>query len=206
MHNHINKYIDIKYFLDIIKYRRITLTNIDNWDDKNDVYSIKKYIIAKKAKTALASCFTQKSDKYHFWKTYTNCDQGVRITFNKSRILDNLNNISDIHYSDVKYCIIKNLKNISEDDLPFLKRRHYSDEKEFRIIKLFHDDVVANLFYINIDIDAIEEIVFNPWINDIMYDEFKSIIKYKYGLNRVEILKTGIIDFKYWKNAIDNIR
>ncbi|MFZ0927493.1 MAG: DUF2971 domain-containing protein [Syntrophobacteraceae bacterium] len=131
------RYTDLLALIDILKNKKITFLPPSSWDDRNDRYLMDVYKQVKGLKTLLALCFSQqRSEKSHHWRVFAPGNAGVSIEFNRDVLLNPLKEEDGFRYSCVHYKRKEDLdrSKIPDDDLPFIKRCAYQDEKEFRIL------------------------------------------------------------------------
>lgn len=93
----------------------------------------------------------------------------------------------------------------SADELPFLKRKQYRDEKEFRIIYK-NKNKEHKVKYLTIDLQSIERITLSPWIPLSVSKTVIKVICNIDGCKLIKLLKTGMVDHKVWKNIAENIK
>lgn len=169
---------------------------------------MEKYKEKKKLKTVLALCFTSKAETFHHWKVFANNSAGVCVRFNKDNLLASFNKIYGIKYDYVTYRSMRYLKSnppSSADELPFLKRKQYRDEKEFRIIYK-NKNKEHKVKYLTIDLQSIERITLSPWIPLPVSKTVKKVICNIDGCNLIQLLKTGMVEHKVWKNIAEDIK
>lgn len=203
----LRKYTTLPFLLDILINKRLTLSDPSLWEDRNDAFFIQKYIKEKKLETVLATCFTQRPEKFHHWKVYAGNSAGICIRFDKNRLLECFKNEKSIKADSVQYFLIKDLasnaSNIDIDRLPFIKRKQYEDEAEFRIIYESKQKLYKKFF--SIDINCIEKIVISPWMPNDVAKTIKKMIPTIEGCKNIKVLKTGVIESSVWKKIINNI-
>ena len=202
----LRRYTNLPSLFDILQNKRITLLNPTTWDDTNDSYFIEKYRIKSELKSILALCFTEKAETYHHWKVFSNGTSGVCISFDKDLLLKQLKSIEGIRYKSVEYKRINQLENskIKLEDMPFIKRLPYEDEKEFRIIYESKTEKL-NYKYFDIEINCIDKITLNPWIPTTLLITLRKVIKEIINSNNIKVHKTTLISNEQWKKAADKI-
>jgi hypothetical protein len=86
----------------------------------------------------LAVCFSEAKETFHHWKVFTHESEGVCIEFKRKELLLAFDNVANILTGSVKPILISDLEKSPPkvDNLPFIKRLPYMDEKEFRIVYL----------------------------------------------------------------------
>lgn len=199
--NRLLRYTSLPVLLDIISKRELTLLNPASWDDRNDSYYIELYKSKKQLKTLLALCFTTKAETYHHWKVFSDGISGVCIQFDKNRLLDSLDSVSGIEYGPVDYPLIKDLRSEPPEieELPFLKRRPYRDEGEFRVIYKSKSEALE-VKPTSFDLGSIQKINLSPWIPKSVSDTVKHVIKNMPGCSGIRVSKTTLVDSTVWKN------
>jgi len=199
--NRLFRYTSLPVLLDIVSKQELTLLNTATWDDRNDSYYIELYKKKKKLKTLLALCFTAKAETYHHWKVFSDGISGVCIQFDKELLLKELGSVRGIVYDDVEYPLIRELRSEPPEleKLPFLKRRPYMDEGEFRIIYT-NKSREMEVKPVGIDLGSIQKINLSPWMPKSVSDTVKSVIKHIPGCSGIRVSKTTLVESKVWKN------
>lgn len=195
------RYTSLPVLLDILSKQQLTLLNPKTWDDSNDSYYLELYKKRKKLKTLLALCFTSRSETYHHWKVFSDGISGVYIQFDKDILLTSLDSLSGIGYESVKYPLIKKLRSAPPEleELPYLKRRPYRDEKEFRVIykNKFEEYPTKSLDF---KLEAIKKIKLSPCLPNGISKTVKDVIKGIDGSSKIRVSKTTLVENKVWKN------
>lgn len=200
---YLSRYTDFPNLLYLLINSKLTLLDPSTWEDKNDTYFLLKYKEAKKLQTLLALCFTTKAETFHHWKVFAGHSGGICIRFNKEELLNCLKD-GKIIAGQVSYRLIKNLKNEPPvlSELPFIKRKQYEDESEFRIIYEDRNKVNFSKSF-NINLNCVERITLSPWLPKSLSDTIKQIIKQLPNCNNIEIIRTGVVDNLEWKRIAD---
>lgn len=203
MKKNIRKYTDIAVLLDIISSKKITLTDPDKWDDKNDVHYINVYKRLNGYKTVLATCFVESDERYHHWKIYAGSSNGICIEFDKIE-LTKYCEIDGVETRSVQYAYIKELKELStinKADIAFYKRMPFQDESEFRIVYHTNTDELKT-FGIPIDLSCITRVIINPWLNINIANSIKKVLKeltYSYiSKTNIQIFRSTLLQNKEW--------
>ena len=199
--NRLFRYTSLPVLLDVLSKQQLTLLSPATWDDRNDSYYLELYKKKKKLKTLLALCFTEKPETYHHWKVFSDGMSGVRIEFDKNALLDGLDSVRGIGYGPVSYPLIRELQSNPPEleELPYLKRRPYRDEGEFRIIYTNKSSVYPTKA-VDFDLSAIRKINLSPWVSDAVSETVKSVIKGIDGCSGIRVSKTTVVENKVWKN------
>lgn len=194
------RYTNLAATIHLLQGKAITLLNPATWDDKNDAYFMAEYKRYKKAETLLALCFAECPETYHHWKVFSNGSDGVCIEFDKERLLSTFAKDKRIKKGYVEYRQIKDLRgdSIALEDLPFLKRYPYQDEREYRVV--YVDAKRASEFEeYEIEIDWIERITLSPWMSRSLSDSVKMTLRSIGGCRGLAIHKSTLIDSESWK-------
>ena len=198
----LRRYTDIPILLDMLVNRQITLLDPASWEDRNDSFYVEKYREIKKLKTVLALCFTTKAETFHHWKIFAGNSGGVCIRFNADKLLACLNNSSGIRADHVTYKLMRELKSEPPvvDELPFIKRKQYVDEEEFRII-YENRNKLYNTKDFKINLECIERITLSPWLPQSVSKTVKGVVRNIDGCNSIDLIRTGVIENRVWKNV-----
>jgi hypothetical protein len=199
----LRRYTSLPILLDMLVNKKITLLNPASWEDRNDSYSLVKYQEKKRLKTLLSLCFTKKRETYHHWKVFAGNSGGVCVRFNKDKLLNSFIKDSKIKYGPVIYKTMNEMKDLFIDieDIPFIKRKQYEDEAEFRIIYA-DEKIELNSKAYNLDIECIERIILSPWLPTAISKTIKNLIHNIPDCNSIELIRTGVIENTTWKNNV----
>ena len=203
----LRRYTSLAATIHLLNSKRVTLLDPKTWDDKNDAYFMAKYKRLKNAETVLALCFAEKIETYHHWKVFSNGLDGVRIKFDKDMLLSTFEKDSNINHRRVDYKLIKDVssqKSIELEDLPFLKRRLYKDEGEYRVVYVNKKIVLESKDY-PIEIEWIEEIQLSPWMPKTLVDSVKKTFKKIDGCSHLKIFRSTIVESESWKKITTRV-
>ena len=128
------------------------------------------------------------------------------IRFNKTKLLANFRDHAEIKSGFLQYKLIKDLRSNPPDvdSLPFIKRKQYEDEGEFRIIYQ-NDSKALSTKDFNIDLHCIEHIVLSPWLPKSTSKTTKQIIRNIEGCASIRLSRTGVVENSEWKNIVDKL-
>lgn len=159
------RHTDLPSLLYLLKNKTITLLDPSSWDDANDSRFLAIYKERKSLGTVLALCFTRSTETYHHWRIFSHGVAGVRITFDRKKLLRAVRDQQGFRHGDVAYRKIEDLSNRHPklNELPFLKRWPYEPEQEFRIIYEGQERIKS--LDVRITISCIERITLSPWLN-----------------------------------------
>jgi hypothetical protein len=200
----LRRYTCLPSLFAILKNREISLLSPSTWDDKNDQNFMEAYARTNGFKTCLALCFCQAIETYHHWKIFTSGTSGVRIDFDRDELLEALPENGFVHRM-VQYKTIDELAdmNIRRGKLPFVKRRAFRDEKEYRIVFGSRTQELSERS-VPIDLGIIRTIVINPWMQKPLYDVTRAIILGIRGCKDIEVFQSSLIDNQSWREYAEN--
>jgi hypothetical protein len=153
------------------------------------------------AKSVLAVCFTMAEETFHHWRVFANGANGVRVEF-KNDAFDAVLKIKNVRAKAVKYKMIREIKKLrpSVDDLPFLKRQPYSDEKEFRIVFVDKSKTMETKEF-DINLNCIRRVTLSPWLLESRVDAVKSKIHSIPRCDHIKVYQTTLLENENWKRA-----
>ena len=200
MSGFLKRYTELPYLLHLLKTKQITLVNPKLWDDKNDSHHIESYKNQKSLESVLALCLTDASETYHHWKVFSSGTAGVCIEFDKDRLLSWAKGINGLRTGAVTYRTMNSVRGTPPmlEELPFLKRHAFRDEREFRLI--FEDKNHALPYKdVALDLGAILKIVVNPWLPKSVFESVKALVKSIEDCETIRVLRTTLVDNEEWK-------
>lgn len=199
MKNFLNRYTSFPSLLAMLQTKQITLLGPHLWEDRNDAFYMGEYKSRKQLKTLLALCFSQAEETYHHWRVFTHGADGVCITFRRAPLLKAL---PGLRSGAVTYRKIADLPRLKPrlEELPFLKRAPYEDEREFRLI---HEDgrEEAETKSFAIPLSCISRVTLNPWLAPPLTKAMKTAIKQIPGCSALKVYQTTLLENEQWKKA-----
>lgn len=194
------RYTTLPFLIDILVEKRVALLDPLLWEDKNDSYFIELYKEKKKLNTVLALCFAEAIETYQHWKIYSGNSSGVCVEFNKGRLLKKISKKEGFTARKIEYRKMADIRKRPPtiDELPFIKRYAFKDEKEYRIVYEDHIDEV-NIKYLLITPDDIERVVINPWVNQSIYESIKSTLRKIDGFGELRFRRSTVVENDEWK-------
>lgn len=202
---YLRRYTDLAALIYLLTQRKITLLDPRSWDDSNDSHYLKTYREKKGLKSVLALCFTQASERYHHWRVFTNGSSGVRIRFKRSELLSAIRRTQNVRAEKVEYLTLQKMRRkiLDADELPFLKRYPFTDEREFRIICESEKSKMHTLD-IAIPLSCIDKIILSPWLPHALFSDVKKLLRSIPGCGSLRIARSTLISNDEWKNLADS--
>jgi hypothetical protein len=147
-------------------------------------------------------CFTQTSDRFHFWKVYASGSWGVRLEFDKKLLLNSTSDNQYIRHGEVNYLKINELRHqhLDVESLPFIKRWPYNDENEYRLFVEHHKGEEA-VNRIGIDLSSLKRITLSPFATDDHQKLMREQLRLSLGQLDVRISNSTLLNNGPWKNG-----
>jgi hypothetical protein len=126
-------------FISIMESGVLRLSGTDKWEDKNDSAALAAYKRKTGAEKTCVLCFAQGKEQIHHWFYYAKKDSGCCIHFKDEPLLAALGREPSFLCDSVSYMSSKDvtaewLRQQPVEKLPFIKRRPYEAEQEYRVI------------------------------------------------------------------------
>ena len=171
--NRLNRYTTLPVLLDYLHRKKLVLLDPKSWDDKNDSLIIEAYKAKAKVEKLFALCFCYKSETIHHWKTFANGDGGCCIEFDGKQLIKLFDKDKNLRHGIVDYKKITEAKTekLVLNKIPFIKRRPYETEGEYRVI---WEGKTGNSFEIDFPLDAINRITFNQQLPEPVFESVKN--------------------------------
>jgi len=203
---YLRRYTSLPVLLDMLMNEKITLLDPASWEDRNDSFYIEKYREKKGLKTVLALCFTERAETFHHWKVFAGDSSGVCIRFNRNEFLDCFRKKQGIHSGSVSYILMRDLQNTppSLEELPFIKRKQYEDEAEFRIIYQNKNKIHRSKNF-PLDISCIDRITLSPWMPSPVAKTVKKVISGVHGCGKIKLIRTGVVESSAWQKIVKGL-
>ena len=197
----LNRFTSLPILLDMLSRKCITLLEPTSWEDRNDAFYLEKYKEAKNLKTLLAYCFSAKRETFHHWKVFSNGASGVCVEFHPEKLLGSVRDLEGIRIEEVDYQYIK--KNIKphQSKWPFLKRKAFEDEGEWRII-YENKKVREKTKDVPFDVSCIQKITLSPWLLKPIDKTIKEIIRSIDGCGAIPVSGSALLESEKWKNCL----
>lgn len=197
----LRRYTELPYLIDYLATGELFLPDPKSWDDRNDSFYLERYAELSGIDKTFALCLTEAPETYHHWKVFSSGASGVCIVFDKTKFLNAVNQIPALKAQPVKYKKMTDMRkaSISKEDLPFIKRYPYRDEREFRLF-IAPSRPVKTGFRIAVPKTAISEIVLSPWLAKTVSDHTKSLLNKIKGRSGIKVFRSTLVDNGEWKS------
>jgi len=196
----LRRYTDLPSLIHLLSQRKITLLNPRSWDDKNDSRYLEIYRKKKSLESVLALCFSQSEDTYHHWRVFAPGPAGVCIRFDRASLLNAVRDNLLVTCRPVRYLTVPDIKKSSPKipDLPFLKRRAFEPENEFRMV---YDAVGTEMMKLDIEIplSCVKRVILSPWMHDDLSSDVRRLLKQIKGCSGLEVVRSTLTSNDQWQ-------
>jgi len=202
-----HRYTNLASAIHILSTKTITLLNPATWDDRNDAHFMAEYKRLRGAETLLALCFAEHTQTYHHWRVFANGADGVCIEFDKDRLLSTLKHPGLKHKAVDYYRIndAKKMPKVGVEDLPFIKRSPYNDEREYRVI-YENAKAVEDYKDFPIDVSWIFRVTLSPWMPKALVKSVKAHLRTIDGCKKLDVFRSTLTDNEAWKSLTAHIK
>ena len=205
----LRRYTSLAATIHLLQKKCITLIGPDSWDDKNDAHFMAEYKRITSSKTVLAICLAESGETYHHWRVFSPSSDGVCVEFDKKRLLHSCEGIKGLAHRKMEYLLIDTLKKKKKDYdaelLPFLKRRPYEDEKEYRIVYR-NKDTELHSKEVAVELSSINRITLSPWIHPTLRDSIQQTLKSIPGCSGIRVARSTLVGNDEWRSMTSNAR
>ena len=204
---YIRRYTTLSSALDTLVNHKLVLLSPSKWDDTNDTAFMELYRSAKNVEATLALCCTMATETYHHWRIFTQGMEGVCIEFDRLALSRSLSADTEVQFGRVKYVNVGGLEAMGTadvDQLPFLKRLGFRDEREWRVLVNCMEPA-KHTYDVEIELSAIKRIILNPWLPPPLSANLRGIIRKIPGCEKLKIESSGLTNSTRWKAAGKNI-
>ncbi|MEW6539396.1 MAG: DUF2971 domain-containing protein [Pseudomonadota bacterium] len=206
MANELRRYTDVLSLIDILTHRRITLTSPVQWVDQNDSHGLEVYRRREKADYVTAFCMTQADETYHHWHIFAGHGHGVCVVFYKDKFIKHVSALSEIVHGPVVYRNLSSInreKSVPTDELPFLKRKMFEDEREYRLVGLGDELFGSMSKHLPISLGLIKRVVFSPYAPRPLLDTLKERLVVDKEVEAITFRHSTLTNNREWRKAID---
>ncbi|MGC3981890.1 MAG: hypothetical protein QM808_11560 [Steroidobacteraceae bacterium] len=200
----LKRYTELPFVLQLLHSKKLTLINPSAWDDKNDSHFVQAYRDRKGLGSVLALCLTEAQQTYHHWKVFTHGASGACICFDKKAFQKWIGETDLLEGREVVYRTLPEIQKRPPKlkDLPFLKRKAYEHEGEFRLLySTKKKSVVVKSFDLSLEI--IDFILLNPWLPPSTAKAIEEVIHCIEGCERLEVKRATIVKNDAWQNTAE---
>lgn len=210
--NTLKRFTTLASAIDMLANKRLALLSPLTWKDTNDVAFLEEYARQRqlrhgRAARLFAACFTQSPETYHHWQVFAANNEGVCIEIDKRALLTSLLDDDRYYWRDMTYVSLdklRKMRSLALEDLPFLKRYGFRDEREFRLI-YEGDDPEAMIHHVPIERAWVTRIMLNPWLPNELAAGVKLALRALPGCAELKVGRTTLIDNARWKAALGDV-
>ena len=166
---------------------------------------MEQYRKKRNKKSILATCFCYGNESNYHWNAFSKEEDGCMIAFDFGKFVNHVaENYPDVCMGNVQYKYLQELdEKIKLDDIPFIKRKPYACEKEFRFIQLFDEEKTS--FDIDFDLSFIKKIVLTQKLPDCIFRTIRKKIA-EFGIPAQKITVSSILENRAWVEFFENFR
>lgn len=203
----LRRYTTLPFLLDILENKRLTLSDPAWWEDKNDYAYLELYKAKSGLNSILVLCFADAPELFSHWKGYAGNSSGVCIEFDEGRLLEYFPERDGMKRGYVKYETLEELKakRHTLDELPFIKRYGFIDDREYRIVYC-HARHTAQRKYIRVSLDCISRIIFGPWMPKEIALSVEKVIRKIDGCEYIPVRKSHLTQSRRWTRIGENLQ
>ncbi|WP_166486318.1 DUF2971 domain-containing protein [Cereibacter sphaeroides] len=166
---------------------------------------MRKYKQFRGAKSVLAICFANAEETYHHWHVFSSGADGICISFDKEALIKSLDGAPGFRTGPMQYEKVRALERrpeLKHAELPFLKRKPYEPEQEYRIV---FEDRNEKRSFINVSIDLtwIKTITLSPWMPRALQNSVSSTLKSIDGCENIRVIRSTLVGWGKWKAQAD---
>jgi hypothetical protein len=202
---YLKRYTDIMSLTDILVNKRITLLPTTAWKDENDRRAMEIFKERAKHKAVAALCMTRAAETFHHWELFSSGPSGVCIQFDAAKFEALFSDQSKFAVGPVEYLTLNQLKEAASQRViltPFVKRKGYWAEKEFRVIGFA--DVDQPTIAVDFDLSIIKKIVFSPFTNETLFQSAKAALWSLDGCKHIRWSRSTLIKSDVWLQTLES--
>jgi hypothetical protein len=196
----LNRFTTLPILLDLLERKKLVLLDPATWQDQNDAQIILAYKQKAGIKDLFTLCFTHRSETIHLWKAFADGPAGCYIEFSARKLIEIFDKTKGMRHGVVEY---KSIRNAGENafklkQIPFIKRRPYAVEQEYRVI--WEGKTAKNCFELDIPVEIINRITFNQQMPLPVYQSIKKLLIKNYPPLKNKINRSTIYKNETWLN------
>jgi hypothetical protein len=201
--NYLRHYTSLEGLYNILDSQTLRFGYPQEWLDKNDAAVLRAFCKKKGVAQARVICLATDIELVHHWNTYA--PEGCRIEFKKNKFIEEINKhgflCNSVNYYPSEKLTKEFLQEKTADELPFIKRRPYECEKEYRII--WCGKAAEHAPEINIK-DCIDSITLSPKIPSSKVEAIKYVLETKYHIKTIK--RSRLLHSDEWISKFDNLK
>lgn len=204
--DHLNRFTSLPILLHALKTKQLALRSPEQWDDKNDSHYLERYQEENKFKTLRALCFNLSRERYHHWKCFADGSSGVCVEFRRAALLGRIKDLPGFLAGKVSYRLIDTVakKRPPLETWPFLKRKPFKDESEYRILYVSNtaSDESAR---IDFKIADIRRITLSPWLSKEIAQTVRQLIRALPDCAGLKVNRSTLLQNARWRKAVKKV-
>ena len=201
----LRRFTSLTVALDMLVERRVTLVDYAKWPDVNDRIGMKVYKDTLHYGFLGAMCLTMAKETFHHWQVFAGDSAGVCVFFRRNPFIAMFDGNPNVIHGPAEYVELPRIASVDASDihlLPFLKRRGFIDELEYRIIGFSPDEEPA--IHVALDPRAVSKITFSPFVHPALVASAKKVITGLAGWEDLRVRHSRLTDSQTWQRAIAN--
>ena len=214
----LRRYTDVLNVLEIARRQRVPLSKPSFWSDATDrlclqVYAEQFRIEGGTDRTVFALCLTQTRETSHHWQLYASHSHGACVVFDRAEFCAAVDRAAQaapsIKHGAVKYLDYTAMKKACGDDasrLPFVKRKEFEDEREYRVIAMTPSELFDGEFSIPVPVSAIKRIVLGYRMPPTLAQGLADLIHSFPGCRNLIIRQSTFMDNGKWRMGLNAIK
>jgi len=152
-----------------------------------------------------AMCLTMAKKTFHHWQVFAGDSAGVCVFFRRDPFIAMFDGNSNVIHGPAEYVELPRIASVDASDihlLPFLKRRGFIDEAEYRIIGFSPEEEPA--IHVALNPRAVSKIAFSPFVRPTLVASAKKVINGLTGWGDLRVRHSKLTDSQTWQRAIAN--
>ena len=202
----LRRYTHALSLLDTLRHQRLTLLPPTRWYDRNDAVALELYSEMKGIGRVYALCMAQQAERAHHWQLFAGGNHGVCIFLDKDKLMDQLSRLEvDMLHGPVRYKTTAQLRRsalIERDELPFLKRETFGDEREYRLVCWQAQRFAGETFQFHIDPSVIQKVTFGPAMPRSLADTLQSVAAEQPGCGHIRFMRSRLDNNQVWHDVL----
>jgi len=199
----LRRFTSLTVALDMLVERRVTLVDYAKWPDVNDRVGMNIYKSTLHYGFLGAMCLTMAKETFHHWQVFAGDTAGVCVFFRRKPFIAMFDGNPNVIHGPVEYVELPRINRIDATDihrLPFLKRRGFIDEAEYRIIGFSPNEEPA--ISVQLDPLAVSKITFSPFVHPSLVESARKVINGLPGWKELRVRHSKLTDSQTWQRAI----